>query len=58
MLVGNKLDLEAQREVFDKEVMRLADKQGWKSCEVSARTGTGIKIAIEEFCRRAVSGRA
>lgn len=46
MLVGNKVDLEEQREVTYEEASRFADENGLIYIETSAKTGKNIEEAF------------
>jgi len=48
-LVGNKLDLEAERQVSKEELQNLAHEKGIGYAEVSAKTGTGVNEAFERL---------
>eukprot|EP01128_Nolandella_sp_AFSM9_P001382 TRINITY_DN11517_c0_g1_i1.p1 TRINITY_DN11517_c0_g1~~TRINITY_DN11517_c0_g1_i1.p1 ORF type:complete len:217 (-),score=47.56 TRINITY_DN11517_c0_g1_i1:106-732(-) len=47
LLVGNKCDLEEEREVSYAEGKAFADEQGIEFIEVSAKSGTNIEAAFE-----------
>ncbi|CAF1499606.1 unnamed protein product [Rotaria sordida] len=52
MLVGNKIDLENNREVTRDEGAKFARKYSMLFIEVSARTRQGVQIAFEEFVQK------
>ncbi len=52
VIIGNKLDLEEQREVQVAEGKALAEKLGYVFFETSAKNGLNIKTAIESSIRK------
>ena len=48
-LVGNKIDLEEEREVSKEEAIELANKYGFPFCEVSARYYINVKELFEDI---------
>eukprot|EP00997_Jenningsia_sp_PLL12_P008077 NODE_4799_length_626_cov_130.383016_g4006_i1.p1 GENE.NODE_4799_length_626_cov_130.383016_g4006_i1~~NODE_4799_length_626_cov_130.383016_g4006_i1.p1 ORF type:complete len:96 (-),score=22.20 NODE_4799_length_626_cov_130.383016_g4006_i1:71-358(-) len=46
VLVGNKVDMEAQREVSFEEASRFADENGLMFAESSAKTGLNVEEAF------------
>lgn len=51
-LVGNKLDLEAERKVSTKEAKEYADELGLIFKEISAKTGEGIKDVFHSIASK------
>jgi len=51
VLVGNKADLEEDREVPTKDGQELAQSFGWKFMEASAKTKTNVVEAFEEIVK-------
>lgn len=51
-IVGNKCDLDEQREGDEKEQMRFALQKGYVYREVSAKEGKGVEEMFEEVARR------
>ncbi|KAI0464635.1 GTPase Ypt5 [Komagataella kurtzmanii] len=51
-LVGNKLDLEAERKVSTKEAKEYADEFGLIFKEISAKTGEGIKDVFHSIASK------
>ena len=47
VLIGNKTDLEAERQVAEKAARDLADSLGIKYFETSAKTGENVNEAID-----------
>ena len=47
VLIGNKSDLEAERQVDEKAARDLADTLGIKYFETSAKTGENVNEAVE-----------
>ena len=45
-LIGNKCDLEAQRDVTYEEARQFADENGLMFVEASAKTGDGVEEAF------------
>eukprot|EP01012_Entosiphon_sulcatum_P031167 TRINITY_DN3892_c0_g1_i1.p1 TRINITY_DN3892_c0_g1~~TRINITY_DN3892_c0_g1_i1.p1 ORF type:complete len:210 (+),score=43.92 TRINITY_DN3892_c0_g1_i1:71-700(+) len=52
MLVGNKVDLEAQREVSFEEASRFAQENGLFFLETSAKTGKNVEAAFLETAKQ------
>jgi small GTP-binding protein len=56
VVVGNKVDLEGQRQVREEEFKELSGELGWAYAETSALTGTGVENAFgrlaDELVRR------
>jgi small GTP-binding protein len=46
ILIGNKVDLEASRQVRSEEALDFAQRHGMRYFEVSAKTGVGVAEAI------------
>ena len=51
-LIGNKCDLEAQRDVTYEEARQFADENGLMFVEASAKTGDGVEEAFLETARK------
>ena len=51
VLLGNKLDLEEERDVLKDDAQELANKLGCKLFEASAKTGENINEALDEIAR-------
>ncbi len=51
-LIGNKCDLEAQRDVTYEEAKQFADENGLMFVEASAKTGDGVEEAFLETARK------
>lgn len=51
-LIGNKSDLESQRDVTYEEAKQFADENGLMFLETSAKTGEGIEEAFLNTARR------
>ena len=51
-LIGNKSDLESQRDVTYEEAKAFADENGLMFIETSARTGEGVEEAFLDTARR------
>ena len=43
-LIGNKCDLEAQRDVTYEEARQFAEENGLMFCEASAKTGESVEV--------------
>ena len=54
-LIGNKSDLESQRDVTYEEAKQFADENGLMFIETSAKTGDGVEEAFLETARRIFS---
>ena len=54
-LIGNKSDLESQRDVTYEEAKQFADENGLMFIETSAKTGEGVEEAFLETARRIFS---
>ncbi|KAJ6222653.1 hypothetical protein RDWZM_001198 [Blomia tropicalis] len=54
-LIGNKSDLESQRDVTYEEAKAFADENGLMFIETSAKTGEGVEEAFLETARRIFS---
>ena len=52
MLVGNKIDREADREITRDEGLRFARKHSMLFIEASARTSVGVQQAFEELVQK------
>ncbi len=46
-LIGNKCDLEAQRDVTYEEARQFAEENGLMFCEASAKTGESVEVSSE-----------
>jgi hypothetical protein len=44
-LIGNKCDLEAQRDVTYEEARQFAEENGLMFCEASAKTGESVEVS-------------
>ena len=51
-LIGNKCDLEAQRDVTYEEARQFAEENGLMFVESSAKTGDGVEEAFLETARK------
>ena len=51
-LIGNKCDLEAQRDVTYEEARQFADENGLMFVEASAKTGDGVEEAFLETAKK------
>ena len=51
-LIGNKCDLEAQRDVTFEEARQFAEENGLMFVEASAKTGDGVEEAFLETARK------
>jgi GTPase SAR1 family protein len=51
-LVGNKLDLQANREVSKEEAEQYATESGLLFLEASAKTGDNVVDIFTEICNR------
>ena len=51
-LIGNKCDLEAQRDVTFEEAKQFAEENGLMFVETSAKTGDGVEEAFLETARK------
>lgn len=51
-LIGNKCDLEAQRDVTYEEARQFAEENGLMFVEASAKTGDGVEEAFLETARK------
>ena len=51
-LIGNKCDLEAQRDVTFEEAKKFAEENGLMFVETSAKTGDGVEEAFLETARK------
>jgi len=51
-LIGNKCDLEAQRDVTFEEAKQFAEENGLMFVEASAKTGDGVEEAFLETARK------
>lgn len=51
-LIGNKSDLDSQRDVTYEEAKQFADENGLMFIETSAKTGDGVEEAFLETARR------
>ena len=49
MLVGNKCDLEEHRDVLTAEARAYAEIKSMLFCETSAKDGTGVELAFQDF---------
>jgi len=54
-LIGNKSDLESQRDVTYEEAKAFAEENGLMFIETSAKTGEGVEEAFLETARRIFS---
>ncbi|KAH9423238.1 Ras- protein Rab-14 [Dermatophagoides pteronyssinus] len=54
-LIGNKSDLDSQRDVTYEEAKQFADENGLMFIETSAKTGDGVEEAFLETARRIFS---
>lgn len=52
ILVGNKLDLNNEREVSEKDVEELVSQKNIKYIEVSAKTGANIQLCFQEIAKK------
>jgi len=57
-IVGNKIDLEANRKVSTEEAKSLADKQGIFFTETSAKEGTGVDALFEIIAKKLMKANA
>ena len=57
-LVGNKSDLQAQRQVSTEEGRVLAQSNGWVFMEVSAKSGENVEECINQWLGQVVDGFA
>ena len=53
-MIGNKCDLEAQRDVTYEEARQFAEENGLMFCEASAKTGESVEVSFRKFLRRRV----
>ena len=51
-LIGNKCDLEAQRDVTYEEARQFAEENGLMFVESSAKTGDGVEEAFLETAKK------
>ena len=54
ILVGNKTDLENERQITKEEGKKLADENGLKFYEISAKTVTGLMEMFEDIAKEYV----
>ena len=55
MLVGNKIDLENQRQISTEAGKNLANKHGYGFCEVSAKSGSHIYPLLRACAQRSIT---
>ncbi|CAG2251793.1 unnamed protein product [Mytilus edulis] len=55
-IIGNKLDLEASREVSEKEVESFCDEEKIYFMEVSAKTGDNVQRLFTDIAKSILSG--
>ena len=55
IIVGNKIDLEDERDVEKNDAIKFANEYRYKYFEVSAKTGEGVDDAISELIKQILS---
>ena len=55
IIVGNKIDLEDERDVEKNDAIKFANEYNYKYFEVSAKTGEGVDDAISELIKQILS---